>query len=266
MPEVSDQQYLLQEQYKNASNLNARVQLHTRFGTNKTDWQRWVFDRISTTPGPRVLELGCGPANLWHANQERIPASWDITLSDFSAGMLGEAKQTLHESAHTFAFRIVDAQSILFRDETFDIVIANHMLYHVPNRQKALSEIQRVLKKDGRFFAATNGQRHMYEIAALIRRVAPEYNYDTEVLGTFTLETAPDELAHYFNPVTLHTYDGNLEVTESQALIDYICSGWARKILTEEKIRAMRPIIEQEIATRGNFHITRSTGLFEAAR
>jgi hypothetical protein len=43
---MSDQQYLLQSQYKDASNLNARIQLHIRFSQNRYNWQRWVFDHL----------------------------------------------------------------------------------------------------------------------------------------------------------------------------------------------------------------------------
>ncbi|MBO0795835.1 MAG: class I SAM-dependent methyltransferase, partial [Ktedonobacteraceae bacterium] len=180
MPEVSDRKYLLQEQYKNASNLNARVELHRRFSTSKAHWQHWVFEQFATAANSRILELGCGPAHLWRDNIERIPAGWDITLSDFSAGMLAEAQRNLEGSAHTFRFRVIDAQTIPFESESLDVVIANHMLYHVPDRARALGEIQRVLKKGGRLYAATNGQNHLWEISDLIRRVSPEYDYDLE--------------------------------------------------------------------------------------
>ena len=43
-------------------------------------------------------------------------------------------------------------------NNTFEIVIANSMLYHVPEIDKALSEVRRVLKKDGVFYAATSGE------------------------------------------------------------------------------------------------------------
>ncbi len=55
-------------------------------------------------------------------------------------------------------FKEIDAQSIPFEDETFDAVIANHMLYHVPDRPKAIAEIKRVLKPGGRLIATTIGK------------------------------------------------------------------------------------------------------------
>src|SRR5664279_3735129 len=89
MSKMTDQHYLKTEQYKDASNLNARIEIHKRFSTNPRGWNAWVFDTLETLPAQaRVLELGCGPAYLWAANAGRIPAGWDITLSDLSGGRL----------------------------------------------------------------------------------------------------------------------------------------------------------------------------------
>lgn len=161
MPELDNQQYLLTKQYQNSSNLNARIQLHARFSTNKYGWHRWIFDQLKIVAGSHMLELGCGPASLWSANRDRIPADWHITLSDFSEGMIENARQNLSSIQHPFSFAVIDAQTIPFADASLDVVIANHMLYHVPDRPKALAEIQRVLKPEGRLYASTVGNQHL---------------------------------------------------------------------------------------------------------
>src|SRR5688572_32991799 len=91
MSKMADQDYLLNQQYRDGSNLNARVQLHQRFSTNTYNWYWWVLDQVKMPPQGRVLELGCGPGWLWVENRERIPPGWEITLSDFSPGMIEEA-------------------------------------------------------------------------------------------------------------------------------------------------------------------------------
>ncbi len=77
----SDQEYLRNSQYKDASNLNARVQLHARFGASKSNWQQWVFDHFQLPAESRVLELGSGPGYLWLNNLQRIPTSWHAMVS-----------------------------------------------------------------------------------------------------------------------------------------------------------------------------------------
>lgn len=44
-------------------------------------------------PNIKILELGCGDASLWNKNFNYIPSNWEITLTDFSDGMLKDAKK-----------------------------------------------------------------------------------------------------------------------------------------------------------------------------
>jgi ubiquinone/menaquinone biosynthesis C-methylase UbiE len=141
--------YLISDQYSTGSNLNTRLQLHECFSTNPFGWHRWLFEQFDIGPRARILELGCGTGKIWKTNAERIPKGWDITLSDFSPGMLETAKNELENIEKKFVWQIIDVENITCEDETFDAVIASHMLYHAPNRHKALSEIRRVLKLMG---------------------------------------------------------------------------------------------------------------------
>ena len=107
------------EQYKDASNLDARTLLHSRFGTAKTNGYRWLFEHFALPDGARLLELGSGPAKLWLENLERLPASWHVTLTNFSAGMVAEAERRLAAAGRTFAFGVADAQDLPFEDDSF---------------------------------------------------------------------------------------------------------------------------------------------------
>ena len=149
MSKGTDQQYLLQQQYADSANLDARVRLHSLFSENKQGWNRWVWEQFRFPEQARILELGCGPAYLWRENADRIPSGWEVMLSDFSKGMVDAARARLGDVPHAFQFAQIDAQFLPFPDGWFDGVIANHMLYHVPDRFKAIKEMQRVLKVGG---------------------------------------------------------------------------------------------------------------------
>ncbi len=82
---------------------------------------------------------------------DRIPSTWDITLSDLSSGMLDSAWRNLVVTGRNYKFKEIDAQEIPFEDETFDAVIANHMLYHVPDRAKGNSRNQARVKTQWSF-------------------------------------------------------------------------------------------------------------------
>ncbi len=261
---LSDQKHLLTHQYKDARNLDARFQLHERYSTNKHGWHRWVFDQVSIPLGGKVLELGCGPALLWTKNGDRIPADWGVTLSDFSPGMLEEAKQNLGQASGGYSFEVIDAQSIPYEDESLDGVIANHMLYHVPDRKKAYSEIRRVLKAGGFLYAATNGKDHHQELSELVRKVKPDAYAD---LGAgsdwFSLETGGDELSEWFSEVRVQAYDDSLHVPAAEPLIAYVESG---ERLTKAELAELRTIVEREIDEKGAIHIRKQPVLFIAEK
>src|SRR3954470_19921346 len=259
MPNIADQTYL-REQYKNAANLNDRIQLHVRFSTNPYDFHMWVFDQLKLGPDSRVLELGCGPGSLWRPNLARIPAGWQIMLTDFSPGMLAEARANL-AGDHPFAFEHADAQALPFADAQFDAVIANHMLYHVPDRAKAFGEIRRVLRPAGRFYAATNGENHLREMYELVQ----QFDSTIELWNrmTFRLEGGAAELGPFFSQVRLHRYESELVVTEAEPLVAFVASTIGAE-LTGARRTAFTQLVEERIAADGAIHITKDTGLFEA--
>jgi len=270
MFEPDQQQYLLTKQYKNAAHLNARIALHRRFSMNKYEFQRWVFDQFSIPAEGRILELGCGPGHLWRINADRIPEKWDITLSDFSPGMLQEAQQNLAGIGRHFTFQRIDAQSIPFEDESFDVIIANHMLYHVPDRVKAFSEIFRVLRPEGRLYAVTNGLKHMEEIRELLDRfdahLADPWGEAALLPFPFRLETGSDELSPWFPQVRLYRYEDALIVTEAEPLVAYVLSTSIATLFNEDKIRQFREFVQRELDAHGAIHIMKDTGLFEAVK
>ena len=265
MVEHRDQKYLLQSQYRDATNFSARVELHRRFSQNKYGWHRWVFDQLQMHHDAHILELGCGPGLLWLSNQRRIPAGWRVTLSDFSPGMLNEARQRL--GRERFDYEIIDAQAIPRADASIDAVIANHMLYHVPHLERALVEIQRVLRPGGRLYATTVGHDHMREMDDLIRRALPDISWRN--LGErlpFLLENGQALLAPFFSPVALFTYEDALEVTEAEPLIAYARSQSTGSQLGVEQVERFRELIQRELAAYGTIHITNASGMFAATK
>jgi ubiquinone/menaquinone biosynthesis C-methylase UbiE len=266
MSKIADQSYLRERQYHNASKLNDRIQIHVRFSTNAYGWLPWVFDQFNLPARSRVLELGCGPAHLWAQNIERVPAGWEITLSDFSPGMLGEARRTLAGAVRPFAFEVVDAQAIPFAGAAFDAVIANHMLYHVPDRPRALAEIRRVLRPGGRLYASTIGEAHLRELHELARRFDPALAWwGGQSTDTFTLENGAAQIERLFSRVAARRYEDALVVNEAEPIVAFVASGDPSGLLEGERRAAFRAFVERELAASGGaIQIQKDSGLFEA--
>ncbi len=255
---------ILRDQYKDGTNLSARIRLHQRFSTNRYGQMRWMFDRIQLPENARVLELGCGTGILWRGSA-KVPRGWRVILSDMSNGMLRETRTSLAQLGHSFSYMQTDAQAIPFRDESFDAVIANHMLYHVPDIPRALEEVRRVLKPSGFCYAATMGLANLQEMNELAVRFFSIPRM-TESTARFGLESGEAYMRNAFSEVKLERYPDSLVITEAAPLMDYICSMRVRSRITDEQIAALRAHVENEIATHGEIRMTKDSGLFIARR
>ena len=213
MDNFSNPKYLRTKQYKTADNLNARIDLHRRFSVNRSRWHKWVFEQFKFAPQSHLLELGSGPGYLWSENINRVPQTWEITLSDLSIGMLAVTGQQL-AGQKQFRRLACNAQQLPLCANIFDAVIANHMLYHLPNIEKALSEIARVLKPGSVFYATTNSSSHLKEIWQWVKEALPNSsaarNISTSWLNgelSFGLENGEHLLKENFGTIKMIRYE-----------------------------------------------------------
>lgn len=177
--------------------------------------------------------------------------------------MVEAARDALDDAR--FAFDHFDAQSIPRDDASFNAVVANHMLYHVPDRDRALAELRRVLRPDGVLFAATNGSGAMRELNDLVVRFAPRaHRHNSEFADRFGLETGAAQLAKHFETVRTERYEDALRVTETEPLLAYIRSTWSEDEVAGEPEAAMRAHVDACIARDGAFRIAKSAGVFVA--
>lgn len=225
-----NQTYLQKDQYNDAEKLAARIRLHKLYNTNPESIHRWSFD-VLLSEAPKtgtihLLECGCGRGDLWKENPERIPENWQITLTDFSEGMLADCQAFLGDDlTQKFSFKQMDIQSLPYEDNSMDVILANMMLYHVPDRPKAFAELRRVLKPGGVLLAMTNGDGHMREIFQLAGQFSddPEL-YQTVFQLSFSLQNGKTQLEPYFDTIQIQRFDAGLHITEAQPILDYIAS------------------------------------------
>lgn len=208
------------EQYQKHNNLDIRVELHKRYSKNKFGFNNWIFSNYQITEDIKVLELGCGTGELWKNQLDVIDKMEQLIVTDFSSDMVEKAKSVIGNRDNV-EYKIMDIQNISFENETFDIVIANMLLHHVDDIDKALDEVNRVLKKGGIFYCATFGENGVVDyLASLFKN---EINRELEN-KTFTLQNGKNYLIRYFNNVEKLIYDDELQVTNIDDLVQYIQS------------------------------------------
>ena len=246
------------EQYAaTTSHLDARADLHRGFSVAKQPWHQWVLDQVALVSGETVVELGAGTGLLWTVNSSRLPAGLRLHLTDLSMAM---CHRLLADVPAVATVSCCDAQRVPFRDGSADVLIANHMLYHVPDQAATLAECSRVLRPGGRAIFATNGRDHMKELAPLLQAVGLTDPWAEPTHQAFTLEDAPRIVGKVFARVDVARFDDGLKVDDPNAVMAYIES-FAQLDLDQ------RTPLRREISRRmtdGHLAITKSAGLIRA--
>lgn len=252
----------LKNQYQDASNISARINLHSLYSVNHQGWFPWFYQHCHLTDGMKVLEIGCGDGTLWTENLSCLPRNISITLSDTSSGILRDARRAIGGVDPRFSYTAFDCHQIPFPDESFDLVIAGHVLFYCDRIGDVCQEVSRVLKPGGLFLCSTYSSSHMREVSQLVQDFDDRIVLSAEKLyEKFGRENGAGILSKYFSSVTWESYPDHLVVPDAQPLISYIlsCHGNQNQYILDH-YKEFRSFVEKK--TEQGFHITKDAGLF----
>jgi ubiquinone/menaquinone biosynthesis C-methylase UbiE len=258
----------VEAQYHSSANFDARVRIYERYANSPVPWLAHVYQFLALRGGERVLDVGCGPGNIWRDNAANLPGGVELTLADLSQGMLDEAAERLCGCGLDARFEVADVQSLPYSADSFDLVVANHMLYHVTDRAAALRELHRVVRSGGRCIISTNDWPHLIELRELIdrfeipnamRRVGREN-------GFFDAEQAGNELCALFDAVTSKRFHDSLDVADADTLVAYVRSMSPTGSRSEAALGRLHSHASGQIARLGSLHITTSVVTFDARK
>lgn len=256
----TDQAALRGEQYAVADNLDARSAIYQYGSTSHSMVESVAVNLPFSLDGRRVLDVGCGPGSY----SALAGATTDYVGIDLSDGMVAAAR-----ARHGVgSVAVADAQLLPFAEDSFDVVLAMHMLYHVPDRNLAVRELARVVRSDGVVVVASNGRDHHRERREVVHRAYLEVTGDEFTRRTvdenFLIEDAPAALGEHFTCETVALGDV-LAVPNAEAVVTYTASIRSYIDLPEGPWQAfldrVRELVEQEIATTGAFRITTDAGI-----
>ncbi len=265
---VTNMEKSLVEQYKNASNLDIRIDLHEKYSQNPVSWFDWIFQKLKLSEGDEILEVGCGTGALWKGHENQIPHGVHITLSDRSEGMVKDARKLLGNGKGIFSYEAFPCEKIPKEKETYDIVIANHVLFYLKDRQEALREMKRVLKPGGVFLCSTYGSRHMQEITRMVQEFDQRITLSANRLyDEFGLENGKEQLMGVFSNVRREDYEDELLVDQPEPLISYIlsCHGNQHEYLASRYLE-FKEFVRRRVEEEGKMKITKNAGIFLCQR
>jgi SAM-dependent methyltransferase len=254
---LTDRKVLVGQAYAGPGPLEARRAIY-RWQRPARDLPGAVLSFLQDVTG-LVVDVGCGPGQyLSRIASERPDLS--VLGLDLSPGMRPRA--------------VADAQQLPLADGTAGAVLAMHMLYHVPDIDRAIGELARVLCRDGIAIVATNGQGHMRQLrdlfAAAVRAADPAAaTVSGSAVGhRFRLENAPAMLVPHFASAQVVAWQTKLEIPETGPVVAYLDSQRAGRadrlpagVTWEAMLDAARTITDGIIARDGAFVADSHSGL-----
>jgi SAM-dependent methyltransferase len=230
---------------------------------------RWRTSVIPWDGTQIVADVGCGNGYDLRQLVPQGRCRYAIGL-DLSAGML-RSLEDLRQSGRLSLVQ-ADAQRLPLPDDSVDVALAMHMLYHVPDVPAAIGELRRITKPGGTVLASTNSSASLAEISALTD-AAISRQLDRPVrtgpANSFTTQTGKGFLSREFASVTLRTLDVPLSIPSAQPVISYVDSvrepilAWIGEPLDFDAVLDdIAANVEQVIQAQGSFRATTHMGVF----
>lgn len=269
---ATDRHHLTTSAYADGRNLAARQSIY-RFQQPQLHFGDWAVRQTNWSGVECVVDVGCGNGAYLQRLAGRVPHVIGI---DLSAGMLADVPVAPDAGARP-RLAVGDAQALPLADECADVVLAMHMLYHVPDIPAAVRELRRVLRHDGVLLASTNGEPHLRELFDLLATAIvsasdgarPELDSLRRSFFRFAAENGAAFLRAEFAHVEWRPAAAELLVPEAEPLIEYFTSmrSWIEPLLLaattwESAMAAARRLVATHVRTHGAFRVATVAGVF----
>ncbi len=272
---ATDREHLISKVYATDGPLRVRTRTHELYTRPPIDFFAWVLDHISWRGDEVVLDIGCGAGAYVERVCTRLEGDGCLMSADLSMGMLRDV-------AKLFAGSVVllnaDAADLPLPDRCCDVVLANHMLYHVPQIERAIAEARRVLRPGGRLLAATNGRRAMQsfadEIEAACRVLGCEIEIpDSPVRVRFNLQNGRPLVGSIFSQVEMDQLESALVFPAAEPAVAFInsmrhlyASVLPDSVTWDMMLQQVGRQIQAVVAERGEYRVPKTSGVFLATR
>jgi len=250
------------DQYGTSRKLAARARLHQEYTIAESPWFPWIARQLQLNTGDSILDIGCGPGWFWAAVADILPDKLKLMLTDLSPGMISEAIERCRPLRFgSVDGREADAVDLPFEDDSFDMVVAMHVMYHLPDPATGIAEVFRVLKPGGRFAVTTNGVENMREIYELTTVFG---NAPSDPSGAaFGYDLAERLMQSQFGNVVMSEHPARLSISDPEDVFLALTSYPPADSADEPQLLALRDAIGLAFE-RGNglLEVQKAAGLF----
>jgi SAM-dependent methyltransferase len=263
----------LRRQYASPRNLATRVGLYQYLeddGMGGATFEEWVLDRRRWAGHEAVVDVGRGAGAYEGALRRRAGR---VVGVDLSPGMLVPAGAGA--PGRPAALVVGDAQRLPVATASVDVVLAAHMLYHVPDIGRALREARRELRPGGTALLVANGAADKVEVRDLWRAAARAVAGPGLALAAWEPRFAIDGVGRSlvdeaFPQVRAHALDGWFRIPTADPVV-----AWADSLRdgTEDEVPAatweaiiaeLRARVDARIAADGHLAVRKASGVLVA--
>jgi SAM-dependent methyltransferase len=224
-----DNPLVVQWEYASEERLAKRNQTYREL-TEGVIPEEAVFEAIREAGPERFLDVGCGMGELAERVQQELTAA--VAAIDISPRMVELTR------ARGVDAQVADVQELPFETGSFDCVAANWILHHVPDLDRGVRELARVLRPGGRLVAATLGDGNMQELWDLL---------GGEVTAglSFGYGNGEAALAPHFTAIERREANGTVVFPDRVSMHEFVAATTTRSHLAD-KI----PELKEPFATR----------------
>lgn len=271
---TTNEKHLTTQMYATEDHLATRTRTHKLYTHPKQDFTAWVLEHIPWRGDEIVLDVGCGAGFYIEPVAARLTGVGFLVSADLSFGMLGDvAAKPFAPDTNLLNSNVLQ---LPLPDNCCDVLMANHMLYHIPDIGSAAAEIRRVLRPGGYFIAATNSRYSMQEFVTEITDACHALGYNIQLPPSpsrlnFSLENGAAIIQPVFPNAEIYQFNNALIFPTAEpaaAYINSLRSFYETQFPQELSWPVMMQQVERQItaklAQHGEYRVAKTAGIFLA--
>jgi SAM-dependent methyltransferase len=208
---------LVRREYADEAGLSVRIAAQE--AATGPDPRQVAFEAVAEVSPRRVLEVGPGRGELSERIARELGA--EVVAIDQSPRMVELTRARGVEAS------VGDVQHLPFDGGSFDCTLAAWMLYHVPDLDRALRELRRVLRPAGRLVAVTNSEHSLSELWDLVGEAGARAE-------GFSAESGEWALLREFTIVARRDVRGTVAFPDRDAVHRYVSASPIRAHLADK--------------------------------
>ena len=217
---AQDRSLLAKTQYKTADNLNARWDLY-KYCVPTIDIYEKALEDLKLNGDENILEAGCGDGSVLLSLRERLHHQGQLTGLEINNTIVQPTKDYLsaNPALEAINFIVGSADKLPFKDNSFSIILAFFMLYHLDDIPNTLAEWSRVLGSRGKLLVSTSSSHSRPKGKSIKQQMANTAGVklpQAKFSEPFNLENGQEQLEQTFKVVNRFVYDGEIRITDPE--------------------------------------------------